>query len=162
MIILQALINGIVSGTLLAVPAIGFTAMFAVLRFPNFSVSGVATLGAFAGYLAYGAGLQMAGSLAIAFAVAGVAGLDYLGGKAVGDLVAAQAVAVPEALARAGRPVRVFDLERLDEASLGALMMHLMLETILAGRLLGVDPFDQPAVELAKFMTRERVAALRA
>ena len=58
MIILQALVNGIVSGTLLAVPAIGFTAMFAVLRFPNFSVSGVATLGAFAGYLAYGAGLQ--------------------------------------------------------------------------------------------------------
>src|SRR5215218_4692002 len=77
MIILQALVNGIVSGTLLAVPAIGFTAMFAVLRFPNFSVSGVATLGAFAGYLAYGAGLQMAGSLAIAFAVAGVAGLAF-------------------------------------------------------------------------------------
>src|SRR5262245_53374007 len=94
--------------------------------------------------------------------LANMAGLDYLGGKAVGDLVAAQAVAVPEALARAGRPVRVFDLERLDEASLGALMMHLMLETILAGRLLGVDPFDQPAVELAKVMTRERVSALRA
>ncbi|HXE68696.1 MAG TPA: glucose-6-phosphate isomerase [Hyphomicrobiaceae bacterium] len=93
--------------------------------------------------------------------LADAAGLDYLGGKAVGDLVAAQAVAVPEALARAGRPVRVFDLERLDETSLGALMMHLMLETILAGRLLGVDPFDQPAVELAKVMTRERVAALR-
>ena len=95
-------------------------------------------------------------------ALAGMSGLDYLGGKAVGDLVAAQAVAVPEALARAGRPVRVFDLERLDEASLGALIMHLMLETILAGRLLGVDPFDQPAVELAKVLTRERVAASRA
>jgi branched-subunit amino acid ABC-type transport system permease component len=77
MIILQALVNGIVSGTLLAVPAIGFTAMFAVLRFPNFSVSGVATLGAFAGYLAYGAGLQMAASLAAAFAVAGVTGLAF-------------------------------------------------------------------------------------
>jgi glucose-6-phosphate isomerase len=56
--------------------------------------------------------------------------------------------------------VRTFDLARLDEANLGALMMHLMLETILAGRLLGVDPFDQPAVELAKVITRERVAAL--
>src|SRR5260370_38152524 len=77
MILLQALVNGLVSGTLLAVPAIGFTAMFAVLRFPNFSVSGVATLGAFAGYLAYGAGLQMAGSLAVAFAVAGAAGLLF-------------------------------------------------------------------------------------
>jgi glucose-6-phosphate isomerase len=94
--------------------------------------------------------------------LAHVAGLDYLGGKTVGDLVAAQAAAVPEALGRAGRPVRIFDLDRLDEASLGALMMHLMLETILAGRLLGVDPFDQPAVELAKVITRERVAALKA
>src|SRR5476649_229142 len=74
-LVVQALINGLVSGALLAVPAIGFTAMFAVLRFPNFSVSGVATLGAFAGYLAYGAGLQMVGSLAAAFAVAGIVGL---------------------------------------------------------------------------------------
>jgi branched-subunit amino acid ABC-type transport system permease component len=74
-LVAQALINGLVSGALLAVPAIGFTAMFAVLRFPNFSVSGVATLGAFAGYLAYGVGLQIVGSLAVAFAVAGVVGL---------------------------------------------------------------------------------------
>jgi branched-chain amino acid transport system permease protein len=76
-LVVQALVNGLVSGTLLAVPAIGFTAMFAVLRFPNFSVSGVATLGAFAGYLAYGAGLHMAGSLAVAFAVAGAVGLLF-------------------------------------------------------------------------------------
>jgi branched-chain amino acid transport system permease protein len=72
---LQALVNGLVVGTLLAVPAIGFTSMFAVLRFPNFAVSGIATFGAFAGYLAYAAGLQMVGSLVVAFAVAGAAGL---------------------------------------------------------------------------------------
>lgn len=77
MIVLQALLNGLVSGALLAVPAIGFTAMFAVLRFPNFSVSGIATLGAFAGYVAYGLGLQMVGSLAVAFAIAGAAGLLF-------------------------------------------------------------------------------------
>ncbi len=74
-LILQALINGLVSGALLAVPAIGFTAMFAVLRFPNFSVSGISTLGAFAGYVAYGAGLQLVGSLVVAFMIAGAAGL---------------------------------------------------------------------------------------
>jgi glucose-6-phosphate isomerase len=90
--------------------------------------------------------------------LAAKAGVGYLGGKTVGDLVAAQSHAVPEALGRAGRPVRTFDLDRLDEASLGALMMHCMLETILAARLMGVDPFDQPAVELAKVLTRERVA----
>jgi glucose-6-phosphate isomerase len=92
--------------------------------------------------------------------LAGAAGLSYLAGRTAGDLVAAQAEAVPQALARAGRPVRTFDLAHLDEASLGALMMHMMLETILAAHLLGVDPFDQPAVELAKQITRERVAAL--
>jgi glucose-6-phosphate isomerase len=90
--------------------------------------------------------------------LAAKAGVGFLGDKTVGDLVSAQSHAVPEALGRAGRPVRVFDLDRLDESSLGALMMHCMLETILAARLMGVDPFDQPAVELAKVITRERVA----
>ncbi|MFL5519803.1 MAG: glucose-6-phosphate isomerase [Gemmatimonadales bacterium] len=92
--------------------------------------------------------------------LANAAGLGYLADRTAGDLVAAQAEALPEALARAGRPVRTFDLARLDEASLGGLMMHMMLETILAAHLMGVDPFDQPAVELAKVITRERVAAL--
>jgi glucose-6-phosphate isomerase len=54
--------------------------------------------------------------------------------------------------------VRAIDLPRLDERALGALMMHLMLETILAARLMGVDAFDQPAVELSKVLTRERLA----
>ena len=92
--------------------------------------------------------------------LATAAGLGYLAGRTAGDLVAAQAAAVPEALKRAGRPVRVFDLAGLDEPSVGALMMHFMLETILAARLMGVDPFDQPAVELAKVLVRERIAAL--
>src|SRR5262249_28249734 len=93
-------------------------------------------------------------------ALAEAAGLSYLAGRSAGDLVAAQAEAVPQALGRAGRPVGILALARLDEASLGALMMHMMLETILAARLMGVDPFDQPAVELVKVITRERVAAL--
>ena len=79
------------------------------------------------------------------------AGLDYLAGRTAGDLVAAQAVAVPEALRNAGRPVRAFDLARLDERSTGALMMHFMLETILAARLMGIRFLPiEPAVELAK------------
>jgi glucose-6-phosphate isomerase len=88
------------------------------------------------------------------------AGVAYLAGRTAGDLVAAQAMAVPEALVQAGRPVRTIDLPTLDERSIGALMMHFMLETILATRLVGVDAFDQPAGELAKEITRRRVAAL--
>jgi branched-subunit amino acid ABC-type transport system permease component len=75
--VLQALLNGLVSGALLAVPAIGFTAMFAVLRFPNFAVSGTATLGAFAGYLVYGAVPSIVLALAAAFLVAGIVGLAF-------------------------------------------------------------------------------------
>lgn len=90
--------------------------------------------------------------------LAKIAGADMLGGHTIGDIVDAQAHAVPEALARAGRPVRTIDLAKLDEKTLGALLMHFMIETILAGRLLGLDPFDQPAVELAKILTKERLA----
>ena len=96
----------------------------------------------------------------ISVELAASAGVDYLGGHTAGDLVAAQAMAVPQALVQAGRPVRTFDLPALDERSVGALMMHFVLETILAARLVGVDPFDQPAVERANDMARQRVAAL--
>ncbi|MFM9943304.1 MAG: glucose-6-phosphate isomerase [Hyphomicrobiaceae bacterium] len=91
--------------------------------------------------------------------LANLAGIGFMAGRPVGDLVAAQAEALPEALAEAGRPVRIIELPRLDEAALGALMMQMMIETILAARLMGVDPFDQPAVELAKRLTRARMGA---
>jgi glucose-6-phosphate isomerase len=87
---------------------------------------------------------------------------DYLAGHAAGDLVAAQQRAIPEALIAAGRPVRTIDFDRLDERALGALMMHFMLETILAAHLLGVDPFDQPAVESGKILTRRYLAGEQA
>ena len=91
--------------------------------------------------------------------LAKIANAEYLAGHTAGDLVAAQQKAIPEALIAAGRPVRTIDLERLDERTLGALMMHFMLETILAGHLLGVDPFDQPAVESGKIITRRYLGA---
>jgi glucose-6-phosphate isomerase len=58
------------------------------------------------------------------------------------------------------RPVRTFDLPALDERSVGALMMHFVLETILAARHLGVGPADQPAVERANTLARRKLAAL--
>ncbi len=89
--------------------------------------------------------------------LAKAAGAPYMAGRHVGDVVSAQAHAIAEALGEAGRPVRTFDLERLDERSIGALLMHFMIETILAGRMLFIDPFDQPAVELAKVLTRRNL-----
>ncbi|MDO8534304.1 MAG: glucose-6-phosphate isomerase, partial [Xanthobacteraceae bacterium] len=90
--------------------------------------------------------------------LAKVGGEPDFGGKTIGDLVAAEARATADTLAKNGRPVRTIHLERLDERSLGALLMHFMLETILAARLLGVDPFDQPAVEEGKLLAKRYLA----
>ena len=72
----QLLVNGLVAGTILAVPAIGFTAIYAVLRFPNFTVASHATIGAFAGYVANTAGgLPAWAAVGVAFLVTGVSGV---------------------------------------------------------------------------------------
>ncbi len=74
--LLQALVNGLMTGALIAVPAIGFTAIFAVLRYPNFAVASYATIGAFAAWWANtGLHLPVVPSLAIAFAIAGIVGV---------------------------------------------------------------------------------------
>ena len=77
-----------------------------------------------------------------------------LGGRALGDLLDAAARATADTLAGNGRPVRRFRIETLDEAALGALQMHFMIETIVAADLLGVNAFDQPAVEEGKELAR--------
>ena len=49
--VLQLAVNGLMAGAVLAVPAIGLTTIFAVLRFVNFAVAGHMAVGAFAGYV---------------------------------------------------------------------------------------------------------------
>jgi glucose-6-phosphate isomerase len=56
--------------------------------------------------------------------------------------------------------VRSFMVPKLDERALGALFMHFMLETIIAGHVIGVDPFDQPAVEEGKILARKYLAEM--
>jgi len=86
-------------------------------------------------------------------------GLGYLAGRTVGDLVAAEVRATANTLSRNRRPVRTIHVPRIDAHSFGALMMHFMLETIVMGRLMGVDPFDQPGVEEGKVLAREYLQA---
>jgi glucose-6-phosphate isomerase len=91
----------------------------------------------------------------IAADLARLAGEPEFSGKAIGDLVAAEGRATAETLARNGCPVRTIELDRLDERHVGELLMHFMLETIIAAHLLGVDPFDQPAVEEGKMLAKK-------
>jgi len=72
----QLVVNGVMSGTILAVPAIGLTAIYAVLRFPNFALASHATIGAFAGYIAnVKLGLPILPSVICAFLAAGLVGV---------------------------------------------------------------------------------------
>lgn len=91
---------------------------------------------------------------------AGDQALAYLAGRSMGDLLEAEQRATIETLAANGRPVRVITLSRLDERVMGALMMHFMLETVIAADLLGVNPFDQPAVEEGKRLAREHLGRM--
>ena len=81
--------------------------------------------------------------------------ISYLARRSMGDLLEAEQRATLETLAGNGRPVRAITIPKLDERMIGALMMHFMLETIIAADLLGVNPFDQPAVEEGKRLARD-------
>jgi glucose-6-phosphate isomerase len=87
--------------------------------------------------------------------LAKLAGEPGFAGKTIGDLVAAEGRATAETLAKNGCPVRTIHVRRLDEEALGELMMQFMLETIIAAHLLGVDAFDQPAVEEGKVLAKK-------
>jgi glucose-6-phosphate isomerase len=92
--------------------------------------------------------------------LARLAGEPGLAGKTIGDLVSAEARATAETLAANGCPVRTIRLAKLDERHLGELLMHFMLETIVAARLIGVDAFDQPAVEQGKVLAKKYLASV--
>jgi glucose-6-phosphate isomerase len=93
--------------------------------------------------------------------LAALAGEPVFGGRTVGALVTAQARATADTFAKHSLPLRTIKLKELNAHSLGALLMHFMLETILAGALWGVDPYDQPAVEEGKVLAKRYLADQR-
>lgn len=73
---LQTLVNSLLAGAQLAVPAIGFTTVYAVLRFPNFAVASHATIGAYAASLVNTQlGLPIGVALLAAFLAGGIVGV---------------------------------------------------------------------------------------
>ncbi|TAJ36308.1 MAG: glucose-6-phosphate isomerase [Reyranella sp.] len=87
--------------------------------------------------------------------------LDYLTGHTMGDLLQAEADATATATVQARRPTRVIRVAEVDERTIGALMMHFILETIFAAHLWKIDAFDQPAVEQGKVLTRQYLSQRR-
>jgi glucose-6-phosphate isomerase len=84
---------------------------------------------------------------------ANVKELGYLGGHKLGELLSIEQRATAGALARRGRPNMTIHVQRVDAWHVGALFMLLEIATIYAGELYGVNPLDQPGVELGKQFT---------
>ncbi len=78
--------------------------------------------------------------------------------KNLGDLLAAEQEATRQTLIHNSIPTRNFIIKKLDERALGALSMHMILETLLTAKLLGINPLDQPAVEEGKVIARKLLA----
>lgn len=79
--------------------------------------------------------------------------LGYLGGHRLGELLDIERRATAGALARRGRPNLTIHVDRADARHLGELFMFLEIATIYAGELYGINPLDQPGVELGKQFT---------
>lgn len=85
------------------------------------------------------------------------ASLAYLHHHPIGDLFDAHQHATIETFVQRQCPTRVLSCPVLDEETIGSLTMHFILETILTGYLMDVDPFDQPAVEDGKKLAIQRL-----
>lgn len=77
-------------------------------------------------------------------------GLAYLVGRSLDDINRKAYLGTREAHHAGGVPVLSLELERLDEAVLGGLFYFFEKAVAVSGRLLGVNPFDQPGVEAYK------------
>jgi glucose-6-phosphate isomerase len=79
--------------------------------------------------------------------------LAYLGGKTLCRLASSECRATAAALAKAGRPSMTMLIPELNAYYLGGLLQMLETATVFAGGLMGIDPLDQPGVELGKQLT---------
>ena len=79
--------------------------------------------------------------------------LEYLPGHTLGELLRAEYGATSAALAQMGRMSCTLSLPDLTPATIGEAIMFYQLATGYAGAWYGIDPFDQPGVELGKRLT---------
>ena len=79
----------------------------------------------------------------------------FLKNTKTSNIIYAQKKATENVFNKKKIPFRSFEIARRDEKALGELFCFFILETILLGKLLGVNPFDQPAVELIKKETKK-------
>jgi glucose-6-phosphate isomerase len=81
---------------------------------------------------------------------------NYLKGQTANKLIERQFKATEKVFSKKKLPFRSIIVSKRDENSIGGLFCYFILETIMLGRALGIDPYNQPAVELIKVETKKQ------
>ena len=84
-----------------------------------------------------------------------LSGYNFLKNKSINSVKLAQKDAVKRVFKKQGLKFRNCEIWNKDEESLGIIFTYFMLETILLGKLMKLNPFDQPAVESIKKETKK-------
>ncbi len=79
---------------------------------------------------------------------------NFLKNKSITNIIYAQKLATETVFNKKKIPFRSFEIKKRNEKTLGELFTFFILETILIGKCLNLNPYDQPAVELIKAETK--------
>ena len=82
----------------------------------------------------------------------------FLKNKSIQEIKLSQRKATERVFIKKLLPFRSFEIKKRDERTIGELFTFFILETILLGKSLGVNPYDQPSVELIKKETKKILA----
>ena len=80
--------------------------------------------------------------------------IDYIKNKSISNILSIQKKASENVFSKKDIPFRSFEIKKRSEETLGELFTFFILETILLGHAMKIDPFNQPAVELIKKETK--------
>ena len=80
---------------------------------------------------------------------------SYAENKDFSKVKEAQKNALIQVLKKKNIPYREFVINNTNEETIGELFSYFMLETVLIGKLMKINPFDQPAVEQVKALTKK-------
>ncbi len=78
---------------------------------------------------------------------------DFLKNKSISQILNSQRIATENIFKKKKIPFRTFEINNRNEQTIGELFTFFILETILLGKLMKINPFDQPAVESIKAET---------
>ena len=83
---------------------------------------------------------------------------DFIANKELSKVIESQKKGLIKVLKKKNFPYREFNINKVNEKAIGELFSYFMLETALIGKLIQINPFDQPAVEEVKLTTKKYLA----